>query len=314
MTYYLPETQLRVDAKRTESEYNVIKGNATLSAKQTVDVTADVKSVVVPDRTTRNLDLGTSAVRDLSLTVTVSPDGYLQAINTTSTGKAGDLISNIFQIAGRVVALAGLAANTPGAPLGGVVAPAEVQCSARVDPVVPEAIAVDAFIDKTSLKQPDPTWFGKDDIGLFYVTHSSEGCNAWKQVLIARRNVRTRQHELNVQQGAKVATNGHYNSAEAAQLEENLSFADSLLRRAQASLDEAQTRYGAGLSKFKGDFKLEPKAKEKGIEERHESFSMAEIPPVALFNSLDKSNLQQALQPRFTHMRELTKAGVAMAR
>lgn len=306
--YYLPQTQLQIDAKRELKQQNAVNADGSgLESKKNLEVVGDVKAVTVPDGQARSLDLSPRALVDGSLTVSVSADGYLEGINSTATGRAGDLVTNVFQIVGRVLALGtgfGFFAGAAVFPQGQQEPPA-ITCTSDG---LSSTQASDDFLNRTT---PDPSAFD-DKTTYYFVTHSNLGCSIWKDVVTSQATVRMRHHELRVQEAAKVGAAGRYDSAEARRVEEAIAQAERLLRRAEASLTNAQARYAAELKKFAKAQGMIPTDVVPSVE-RHETFSLAEVPHYVFSGKVSKPALQAALasSPR---MRTLADAGFVVTR
>jgi len=284
---------VEVDAQRTAIVQNVVKEGA-LHNSAAVEVKGEVTARTVAD-TRRTLDLKAGALADGSLTVTVSPEGYLQGVNSTIEGKTGAVLSNVFQVVGRILgALVLIGARSTTDPPDTIEQPPAVPCTPTG---LPKALEREAFLDN----RPSRFFFGADTTGVFFVTHSAAGCAAWKDQLVASFNVREQARRV---QREEAALKGTATSAQAKDIEERIHRATTVLRRFQTTETEKVAAYDAALTKFKTDNKMTP---EKTTIAMRESFAIREIPPLGLvtkLSKLDSESLQGALRdyPRMVNM------------
>lgn len=304
LTYFLPRTILEVDAIRTTYTQQVIKNNA-LAWNDSVEIKADVKPLTVAEHSAHSLDLSSGALRDASLTVSVSPEGFLQGINSSSQGKSGEFLSNVLQIAGRVLALGGLGAAPPASALP---PPNPYTCLGNE---LPADIREDAFNEAGGNWLPDKSWFGSDEVGFFFVTHSGSGCTAWKDLIVAERATRHQQAEL---RELEAALTGKYGQ-DAEQLESRVRRAETLLRRLQATEAGLRVAHGTLLSKFKVDYYFTPQVQKDKTVTAHVFLDLSDLPHASLFaGKKDAADIRKILHDnKLSKMNTLSSVGMVLA-
>jgi len=300
INYRLPKTVLEVEAKRTSIVQNKVD-NGELKPDNSVEVASTLVVQTLPDKTSFTLDMPSSSIRDSSMTITVSPDGFLQNVNSASQGKSGEILGNVFQIVGKIFGL-GLV-GAAGDPANDVAQRDAVRCI-NENNELPASVA-DDYLENGA---PDRSRFD-DDVTFYAVTHSEDVCRSWKQVLIMEHATRRERAELREQEAL---LSGKYGD-DADEIESRVRSAEIRVRRAEAKETSGRDEFGVQLGRFKKVTKLA--AQKQPPKVTHLFLEPSSLPPASLFlNAQTAAQFKQALSdPKYAAIKSLVNSGVALA-
>ena len=283
--YYLPEDELEVEATLTSSD--IVKfdfgagehGEAVRKPKSDATIDADV--ILTADRTKFYvLDLRPGGGADKQLTVEQKENGLLASVNTSSTGRVGDVIRNVFSFATTLLtALTGAGdALSETAPQEETKALDPLSCTARdalpadfrdyyfqrieADPDLKLGVRYEVRLARVLMPDEDK----------LFLSRTNEGCELWQGMLVHDRQIEDASRALDrLQQTLDKAPANQVDT-----LLGRIHGATARLERSRVERQEMAARFAAGTKSYLKQEELLPSPPAKKL--FHEVFELAELP------------------------------------